>query len=87
MKIGSYNNSFVGSNEIQKNNNKSDNKNKQEDMIQNSEKAQNSDKLEISSNVRNLNSIKEKIDSGFYDKFTVLAEVAKKITYQLDNEI
>ncbi|MCL2312894.1 MAG: hypothetical protein FWC41_10500 [Firmicutes bacterium] len=76
MKISSYDNaSFVNSNEFRKNN-KPDSK---KEMTKTSNTVQNPDRLEISDEVKKLNSIREKIDSGFYDNPAVLDTVAKKI--------
>jgi len=80
MKINSYKNaSFVESNELRKNN-KNDSKN---EMINTSKTVKNLDRLEISDEVRKLNSIREKIDAGFYDSPEILNTVAQRINLSI----
>ena len=87
MKIGSYDNnrSFVRSGDATKSISKSDSNGNLE--VAKASGAKKSDTLEISNDAIRFDSIKERIESGYYDKHLVLNEVAQRIMNQLGADI
>ncbi|MPN02691.1 hypothetical protein SDC9_149907 [bioreactor metagenome] len=88
MKINSYNNNLFDKTQKIDKKNKDTVSDKTDDKLDAVKNTNNkTDKLEISNDVLKMNTIKARIDSGYYDNQQVLREVAAKILNVIDNKV
>jgi hypothetical protein len=86
MKINSYNKQQYINNKEQTDIANKNKLNKKEEKNNMNTHINSTDSIEISENSKQLNSIRNKIEGGFYDNPSILRKVAEKILHTIDSK-